>query len=152
MLTDPASIGGGGGPGGVGGGKDAGVEAVVGVVAQGDGLVHGADSLDVDDRPKDLLAAQSGLMGDVGKHGGFVEVGAQVGAGAPAGEHGGTRAAGVLHVGTHGIELLLGGERAHLDGPVESRSELDVRHAPREGLGELLVDGVLHVDAFDGDA
>lgn len=47
---------------------------------------------------------------------------------------------------------FFGGERAHLDVPAEARSEPGLGNPAGEGLGELLVDGILHVDALDGDA
>ena len=74
---------------------DVGDEAVLGVVGRGDRLVLVGEALDRRHRPEDLLVEQLGVVGDVGEHGGVVEVAGAV-AGVAADDRLGAAADGVL--------------------------------------------------------
>ena len=131
---------------------DAGVQAVVGVVGARDHLVDGGAAVDGRDRTEGLVAAQRHVLGDAGQQRGLVEVGAEVGAGAPAGQHLGALGDGVVDVAGDLRELVGAAQRAHVGAEVEAGAEAHVAQGLGEARHEGVVDGVVHVEALDADA
>ncbi len=78
--------------------------------------------------------------------------GPEVGARLAAGEHPGALGDGVLHVGDHGVELVLRDERAHVVAPLEAGPQGHRLGAGDEALHEPVVDLVGHEHPLHGDA
>ena len=86
------------------------------------------------------------------EHGGLVEAGPEVGAGAAAGQHRGALRDGVVDVPLHPLQLRRRDQRAHVGrvGQVAAQPQLP---GPRdEAVDELVVHAVDGVDALDRDA
>lgn len=132
-------------------GVDGGGEAVLGVVAEPDGLLLGRELGDGADGPENLLLHDLHVVRDVGKDGGLDEV-ALVAVALAARDDGGAVLLARLDVAHDAVVLELA-DLGALEGlRVEGVADLVVLGAGLEGGDELVVDALLHVDARAGAA
>src|SRR3954469_8816530 len=125
---------------------DVGDQAVLGVVRRGDRLVLVGEAAHRRDRAEDLLAQQLGPVGDVGEHGGLVEVAGAVDALA-ADEHLRPLAHRVLdEVGDLGA-LVVVDERPDLDVGLGAAADLQIADLRGQLLGERVGDLARDVEA-----
>lgn len=132
-------------------------EAVLGVVGEGHGLVLGAEGLDGEDRPEDLLADDAHLAVAVVEDGRLVEVAVlgalrgRLGALAAGAQHRALLEGGLdvhLDLGA----LLLGDQRAALDTVLGAASEADLLGAAGQFGDEAVPDRLLDDEAGAGRA
>ena len=114
----------------------AGVEAVVGVVGEGDRLVLGPEAVEAHHGTERLGRSGEHVLGDALEDRRLEERRSEVGPRLPAGEHGGALGLGVLDVGDDAVAVVDRHQRAHV-GPevVRSRRRSSPRSQPRTCRG-----------------